>query len=82
MMILIPFGLGILIGIVLVAKLIEFLLEKYEVKTYYGILGFIVASVFTLIYGLFGYQMDIVQVLIGVVTFFIGSIIAYQLGDE
>ena len=35
-----------------------------------------------LIYGLFGNSFDIVQILIGVVTFFIGSIVAYKLGDE
>ena len=81
-MLLIPFGIGVLVGIVLIAKLIEFLLEKYEVKTYFGILGFVLASVLTLIYGLFGNSFDIVQILIGVVTFFIGSIVAYKLGDE
>ena len=81
-MILIPFGIGVLVGIVLIAKLIEFLLEKYGVKTYFGILGFVLASVLTLIYGLFGNSFDIVQILIGVVTFFIGSIVAYKLGDE
>ena len=81
-MILIPFGIGVLVGIVLIAKLIECLLEKYEVKTYFGILGFVLASVLTLIYGLFGNSFDIVQILIGVVTFFIGSIVAYKLGDE
>ena len=37
------FGLGILVGIVGVSKLIEFLLEKYEVKTYFGVLGFILS---------------------------------------
>ena len=37
------FGVGILIGIVLISKLIEFLFQKYEVKTYFGVLGFIFA---------------------------------------
>lgn len=81
-LILAPFGVGVLVGIVLVAKLIEYLLEKFETKTYFGILGFVVASVFTLIYGLFGEQMDVVQIIIGCVTFVVGSIIAYKLGDE
>src|SRR5699024_10834105 len=39
------FGIGVLIGIVLISKLIEFLFKKYETKTYFGVLGFIVASV-------------------------------------
>ena len=35
------FGLGVLIGILLVARLIEWLLKKYEIKTYFGLIGFI-----------------------------------------
>ena len=39
------FGIGILVGIVLISKLIEYLFKKYEAKTYFGVLGFIVASI-------------------------------------
>lgn len=81
-LLLIPFGIGILVGIILVAKLIEFLLKKYEVKTYYGILGFVLASVLTLLKPLFGSNITIWQGLIGVILLFLGSFIAYKLGDE
>lgn len=82
LLILIPFGLGILIGIVLVAKLIEFLLKKFEVKTYYGILGFVMASILTLFKPLLGNPISIWQGLIGVFLLFLGSFVAYKLGDE
>ena len=39
------FGIGVLLGIVLISKLIEFLFNKYEAKTYFGVLGFIIASI-------------------------------------
>lgn len=81
-LILIPFGIGILIGIVLVAKLIEFLLHKFETKTYYGVLGFVTASILTLVKPLFGSSSSIIQVIIGVLLLVVGSFIAYKLGDE
>ena len=45
LLILAPFGIGVALGIVGIAKLIEFLLKKYEVPTYYGIIGFVTSSV-------------------------------------
>lgn len=82
LLILIPFGLGILIGIVLVAKLIEWLLNKYPIKTYYGVLGFVLASIVSIIKPLFGYGTSIIEVVISIVLFIVGGIIAYKLGDK
>lgn len=82
LLILIPFGIGVLVGIVLIAKLIEYLLKKFEIKTYYGILGFVFASILTLLKPLFGTGSSVLEVIIGVVLLIVGSIIAYKLGDE
>jgi len=41
----IPFALGVAIGIILFSKVIEFLLRKYKVPTYAAIIGFVLASV-------------------------------------
>ena len=76
------FGIGILIGIVLVAKLIEYLLEKHEIPTYYAIIGFVTASVIGLGIGLTGIATSTLQILIGIVLFIISFIIGYKLGDE
>ena len=81
-MILMPFGIGVLVGIVLIAKLIEFLFNKYEIPTYYAILGFIISSVVGLAIGLIGMPITIPQVIIGIILFIISSIIGYRLGDE
>ena len=80
--ILIPFGLGIIIGIVLVAKVLEYLFNHYETSTYYAILGFIIASIFTLGYSLFGVSISLIQILIGIILFIISMLIGYKLGDE
>ena len=42
--ILLPFGIGVIVGIFAIAKLITFLFENYEKLTYYAILGLIGAS--------------------------------------
>ena len=42
--ILLPFGVGVLVGIYAVAKLIEWLLKRYPMYTYSAILGLVVAS--------------------------------------
>ena len=42
--ILIPFGIGVVIGIFLIAKLIEFIFMKAEIHAYYAIIGLILAS--------------------------------------
>ncbi len=81
LLILIPFGFGVLIGIILIAKLIEFLFNKYELSTYYAILGFLVASIFALFATLFNVSFSNVEVFVGIVLFIISTIIGYKLGD-
>lgn len=81
-LVLAPFGIGVLVGIVLIAKLIEFLFSKYEVPTYYAILGFIVSSVVGLGIGLIGTPLTLIQLIIGIILFILASIIGYKLGDE
>ena len=47
---LMPFGIGVLLGIFLIAKLITFLFEKFGIQTYCAILGLIIASPFAIFY--------------------------------
>ena len=81
-LILLPFGLGIIIGIVVIARIIECLLSKHPIKTYYGIIGFVCASLLAILMPLFSLKFNIANILIGLILMFIGSIIAYKLGDE
>ena len=80
------FGLGILVGIVLVSKLIEYLFAKHEAKTYFGVLGFIFASVIAIpiatITGLDNIVINVWQILIGIVFLGLGILIGYKLGDK
>ncbi|MEG2321864.1 MAG: DUF368 domain-containing protein [Bacilli bacterium] len=79
------FGLGVILGIVLVSKLIEYLFKKYEVKTYYGVLGFIFASIIAIPISTFStitISADILNIVIGCFVLGIGMVISYQLGKK
>ena len=79
-MILIPFGIGVVVGIFAVAKLIEMLMDKYEALTYCGIMGLVVASPVVILMSVPLAGMSVVTVLTGVVAFVIGVVIALCLG--
>ena len=68
-LILIPFGVGVLLGIIGIAKLIEYLLKNHETKTYYAITGFLIASIIEIFVSLFSYQASIIQVIISAILF-------------
>ncbi|MDO4995846.1 MAG: DUF368 domain-containing protein [Bacilli bacterium] len=81
MTILIPFGIGVVVGIIVIAKILEYLFSKYEVSTYYAILGFIVASVIVLSVTVVGAHASIAELIFGIVLFVIGSTVGYKLGE-
>ena len=79
------FGIGVLIGIVLISKLIEFLFKKYETKTYFGVLGFIFASIIAIPLATFSevqLTFNILHIIIGIVMAFFGGVVAYKLGER
>lgn len=81
--ILIPFGIGVVVGIFLVAKLIEILIKKAEALTYSGILGLIAASpiVILMINGI-KISWNFTFFLSSIGMFILGFIGAYLLGRE
>lgn len=79
--ILIPFGIGVLVGIILIAKLIEYLFAKHEVPTYFMIIGFILASIISIIVEA-GLTTNIMFIVSGIILFMLGFVIAYKLGEK
>ncbi len=79
--ILIPMGLGIVVGIFAIAKLIEVIFEKFPIQAYWAIIGLIVASPFAIfLLGEIG-TITVMSVVVSVVTFAVGFVIAMKLGD-
>lgn len=77
---LVPFGLGVVIGIFAIAKLIEILLEKFEDYTYCAILGLVVSSPIVILMGTALSGITVVTIITGVIALVIGTIGALQLG--
>lgn len=80
--ILVPFGIGIVIGIFAIAKLIEFIFKKAEIHAYYGIIGLILASPIAILMKTDWSQFSIPLLAIGIITFIGGWFIASKLGGE
>lgn len=80
------FGVGLLVGIVLIAKLIERLLERYKNKTYFGILGFIYGSIVAIPISTFvensNIYYDIYHIIGALITLAIGITISYKLSKK
>lgn len=80
--ILVPFGIGVVIGIFLIAKLIEFIFSKAEIHAYYAIIGLIIASPIAILLKTDWSGISIITMVISVVTFAAGWFAASKLGGE
>lgn len=75
---LIPFGIGVLVGIVVTAKIIEKLLTRYPNATMWGIIALVVTSPFAILWGV-NLNINVLMLLSSVVTFVIGFFVAKKL---
>lgn len=80
--ILLPFGIGVVLGIFAIAKLIEVLLQRYEALTFCAILGLVVASPIAILMGLELSAVHSMMWFSGMLTFVVGMMISYFLGRE
>lgn len=79
--VLIPFGIGVVIGIFGIAKLVEIIFQKYPLYAYWSIIGLIVASPIAIIaMGSFP-AITVVSLLTGVAALVIGFAAAMKLGE-
>ncbi len=83
LLVLLPFALGIVVGIFAIAKLISLLMRKAKGWTYCGILGMVVASPVVILMdkGLYE-QVTWVTVAVSLLTFAAGFAIAIKMGGE
>lgn len=72
-LVLVPFCIGVLIGIIVIAKLIEWLLKHHKRTVYWGILGLLVASPFPIIINLDMSGLNIIVVVISIAACVVGA---------
>ena len=80
--VLVPFGLGVVIGIFAIAKMIEVLLRRFPGQTYCAILGLVAASPVAILMATSFAGVGLISWAAGLITFAIGFGIAYRLGGE
>lgn len=73
------FAVGVLIGIVVIAKIVRFCFNRYKEATYSVIIAFVIGSIFTIIYPLFQENVSILEIIVGMVLFVGGFCFSYLL---
>lgn len=85
-LLLFPFGIGVILGIFLIARLITFLFNRFGVQTYCAILGLVISSPFAIFYntGLFRElsSLSVWAVLFGIVLMIAGAVITNLVGEK
>lgn len=77
--VLVPFFIGMGIGLVLTSKLITYLFKNARVLTYMMIIVFAVFSIITLLGSVFDFIIDIKTLIFGIIFMGLGFVIAYVL---
>ena len=81
-----PFGIGVVLGIFLIAKLITFLFEKYGVQTFCAILGLVISSPIAIFIntGLVSKlgSLSLWEILFGIVLMAAGAFVTVFVGER
>lgn len=82
--VLFPFGIGVLLGIGLIAKLLELLFSRLPIVTYSAILGLVIGSPIAIVkkIGISSVALPLPIVFVTICTFGVGFAISYILGRE
>ena len=80
--ILVPFGVGVLSGILIAAKIIEKLLKRYPNATMWGIIALVVTSPFAILYGVDFSGVTLLTVFVSIITFIAGLLGALKMSSK
>ena len=74
--IIVPFGIGTIIGIIIIIKVVDYLFKKYYYKVYAIIFGLLIATIAMTTISAFKYGTSIMQLLLGIILMFGGIFIS------
>ncbi|WP_377327564.1 DUF368 domain-containing protein [Piscibacillus salipiscarius] len=74
---LIPLGLGIVFGLLIMSKVLNYLFNKFYYQTYALVIGLVIGSIFV-VYP--GYESDLMLNIMSLICLIIGLLVAYGLG--
>jgi len=73
--VLIPFVIGLVLGIILVSKLVNYLFKNYRVQTYYTIIGFAIMSIIILFKDAISISFTGNELIVSIILMIVGFII-------
>lgn len=82
-LLLVPFAIGVVLGIFLIAKIIEYLFQRFPSQTFAAIIGLILSSPFAILYSAnaFG-AFSVVELIVGLVLAALGAWVAWLMGSK
>lgn len=78
----VPFGLGVVAGVFLIAKVVEIIFQKYPLVAYWAIIGLIVASPFAILISEGFEGVNMVSIFTGAAALLVGAAAGNKLGDD
>jgi len=79
--VLLPYAIGIFLGIISVSLIINYLFKNHNQNTFSFIIGVILSTLFILIIKIFSYGLNVKKLIIGLILLILGSIISYIFDD-
>src|SRR5699024_7044121 len=77
-----PAVLGVGIGIIVIAKLVEYLLGHHKITSYWAIFGLILASQIGIFLEMENVSWDVLSLAAGILAFLAGLFVTNQLGEK
>ena len=82
MLILIPFGIGVLVGMVVIAKIIEIVFERFPTYAYWSIIGLLFGSPIAILMAGTFHEITLVGAVTGIIALICGLFISNKLGEK
>ena len=80
--VMIPFAVGVLLGIVIISKIISLVLKRWPNASTWGILGLVIASPFAIIIKVGFAEINLFVIIASAISFVAGYLISNKLGEK
>lgn len=77
--VILPFLLGVVLGVIVLSRIIDFLLNKYRIKCYYAIIGFTISSILLLLGETLKNNYSIVEILVSIGLLILGCFLTNKM---
>ena len=81
LIVLIPFMLGLIVGVIGVSKVLNSLLKKHKVSTYYSIIGFSLSSIVIMFVQTLNKNYSVLEIILSFAFFIIGYEVAARIPE-